>query len=202
MTCSRFRFVSLLLFASYKAASPFTVQPVAFQQRQQEEQASMVIFKAAAADEHLAHGIGEVHEENDAELLESERAAVEDAYDISDSGMEAAAEERAVMLAHEMIHEMKHRKKQAATETSDDKWIEEHLAHDISEIHEETNAELLESERAAVEDAHDISDAGMEAAAEERAVMLANELIHEMREKALKKKADKKDPDQKKKFGF
>lgn len=61
-------------------------------------------------------------------------------------------------------------------------WNEEHLAHDASEIHEETAAELKESEEAAAWDAHDAPDAGMEAAAEERAVMLAAELVHKMKE--------------------
>ena len=46
-------------------------------------------------------------------------------------------------------------------------WDEDHLAHGVSEIHEETEEELLESEIAAAWDAHDAPDAGMEAAAEE-----------------------------------
>eukprot|EP00978_Attheya_sp_CCMP212_P015325 scaffold39546_cov62-Attheya_sp.AAC.3 len=48
----------------------------------------------------------------------------------------------------------------------------------VFEIHEETNEELLLSEEAAAQDAHDCSDPGMEAAAMERAVMLAAQLAH------------------------
>lgn len=187
MTLSKFRFVSVLLFASYKVASPFTVHPsrppatVAFSRH-----SLMRLANKASKfdDEHLAHGLAEVHEETNEELLESERAAAEDAHDSIDAGMEAAAEERAVMIAHDMIHKMKG----GEQPKTNSKWSEEHLAHGIAQVHEETDEELLESEQAAAQDAHDSMDAGMEAAAEERAVMLANELIHEMREKALKNK--------------
>ena len=46
--------------------------------------------------------------------------------------------------------------------------------------------ELKESEAQAAWDAHDCSDAGMEAAMMERSVMLANEMAHKMKEKAAK----------------
>ena len=65
-------------------------------------------------------------------------------------------------------------------------WNEKHLAHSASDIHEETAEELLESEEAAAWDAHDAPDAGMEAAAEERAVMLAAELMEKMKQKKAK----------------
>lgn len=58
-------------------------------------------------DTHLAHGWQQVHEEDADELLESEQAAAMDAHDDTDPGMEAAAEERAVMLAAELIHTLK-----------------------------------------------------------------------------------------------
>ena len=63
-------------------------------------------------DAHLAHGWMEVHEEDSDELLESEAAAAIDAHDDPDPGMEAAAEERAVMLAAEFAHKLKLKKQQ------------------------------------------------------------------------------------------
>jgi len=54
--------------------------------------------------------------------------------------------------------------------------------HVVFEIHEETTEELLLSEEAAAQDAHDCSDPGMEAAAMERAVMLAAQLAHKKTE--------------------
>ena len=67
-------------------------------------------------------------------------------------------------------------------------WNDKHLAHGAQEVHDETNDELLDSEEAAAWDAHDASDAGVEAAAEERAVMLANEIIHKLKERSEQKK--------------
>jgi len=75
----------------------------------------------------------------------------------------------------------------AAAPNKDDinkKWEEEHLIHGAKEIHEETDEELREAEQAAAVDASDVSDAGMEAAMEERAVMLANELAHKLKKDA------------------
>jgi hypothetical protein len=138
--------------------------------------------KSSWNEEHLAHGASEIHEETPEELLDSEDAAAWDAHDAPDAGMEAAAEERAVMLAAELVHKMKH-KKQSNQGTTRDQWNEAHLARDSSEIHEETPEELLESEDAAAWDAHDAPDAGMEAAAEERAVMLAAELVQKLKQK-------------------
>lgn len=74
-----------------------------------------------------------------------------------------------------------------ASKTSE--YDEEHLAHSIQQVHEETAEELWESEQAAAIDARDSSDAGMEAAAEERAVMMAHEWTHKMkRDKASEEK--------------
>ncbi|CAB9499110.1 expressed unknown protein [Seminavis robusta] len=140
--------------------------------------------------QHLAHSASEVHEETTEELLESEEAAAWDAHELSDPGMESAAEERAVMLAAEMVHEWKEKKTQEKP-SNQEKWNEEHLAHGASEVHEETTEELLESEQAAAWDAHDLSDPGMESAAEERAVMLAAEMVHEWKEKARAAKKNK-----------
>jgi hypothetical protein len=66
---------------------------------------------------------------------------------------------------------------------NDENWLDQHLAHGAKEIHEETEEEIIESEIAAAIDAHDSIDAGMEAAAEERAVMLAAEMAKRIKEK-------------------
>jgi hypothetical protein len=99
--------------------------------------------------------------------------------------MEAACEERAVMLANEMAHKLKE-KAAEQSEQEKDEWNEKHLIHGASEIHEETEEELKESEAQAAWDAHDCDDPGMEAACEERAVMIANEMAHKLKEKATK----------------
>ena len=112
-------------------------------------------------------------------------AAAWDAHDCNDPGMEGAAEERAVMLAEEMLHELQ--QKQDKT----NEWNDQHLAHGAANVHEESNQELKASEDAAAWDAHDCNDAGMEAAAEERAVMLANEFMHDMKLKQQQQKKKK-----------
>ena len=142
--------------------------------------------KAKWNDQPLAHNIGEVHEETLSELQESEDAAAWDAHDCDDEGMEAAAEERAVMIAAEMMHKMKEQKKSDGGKT--DNWNNEHLAHGVADVHEENAQEMLDSEDAAAWDAHDCSDAGVEAAAEERAVMLAAEMTNRLKDSATKKK--------------
>ena len=136
---------------------------------------------------HLAHGIADVHEEDATELRESEEMAAFDAHDAPDAGMEAAAEEWAVMLAAELTHKLKTKQannNQSSNNNKDD-WNKAHLAHGVANLHEEDNEELLASEEAAAVDAHDAPDAGMEAAAEERAIMLAAELAHTLKQKAL-----------------
>jgi hypothetical protein len=144
--------------------------------------------------------LSKIHEETDDELRNSEDLAAIDAADCSDAGMEAVAEERAVMLANEMAH-----KKQQQQQKKDDKkksdksqWNEQHLVHGADKIHEETDDELRETEDAAAVDASDSSDAGIEAAMEERAVMLAREMAHKIKEEAAKKKKENK-ADKKKK---
>ena len=139
-------------------------------------------------DAHLAHGLNEVHEEDAVELLESEQAAAVDAHDAPDAGMEAAAEEWAVMLAAELTHTLKtqpqkEEQQQQKKKTREEEWYEAHLAHGLVEVHEEDADELLESKQAAAVDAHDAPDAGMEAAAEEWAVMLAAEVVHKLKAK-------------------
>jgi hypothetical protein len=136
-------------------------------------------------DEHLIHGASAIHEETEEELEESEAQAAWDARGCDDPGMEAACEERAVMLANEMAHKLKE-KSAKQSEQEKNEWNEKHLIHGASEIHEETEEELKESEAQAAWDAHDSDDPGMEAACEERAVMLANEMARKLKKKAAK----------------
>ena len=138
---------------------------------------------------HVAHNLAEVHEPNADELRASEQAAALDAHDALDAGMEAAAEERAVMLAAEMTHWLKTGKQQQEQQQqpnhdNDDDWNDLHVAQNLEEVHEENAQELLESEQAAALDAHDAPDPAMEAAAEEWAVMLAAEKVHKLKEKS------------------
>jgi hypothetical protein len=142
-------------------------------------------------EEHLIPGASEIHEETEEELRESEIAAAFDAHHCSDPGMQAAMEERALMMAQDIAHQLKEKALQQdsvaeSIKSKMENWNEEHLIHGAHEIHEETDAELRDSEDAAAIDAHDCSDPGMEAAMEQRAVMLARELAHKMKEQATK----------------
>jgi len=74
----------------------------------------------------------------------------------------------------------------------DDQWNEEHLIHGAKEIHIDTESELKEAEEEAAMDAHDCSDPGMEAVAEERAVMLAQELAQTLKDQAKSKRKESK----------
>ena len=183
-----------VIWQSFEVAESFTVRtslPTTSIQNHiyvpSRHSSSLLGLKASWNQEHLAHGASEIHEETADEVKESEQAAAWDAHDAPDAGMEAAAEERAVMLAAELMHKMKQKKIDG---TKENNWNKEHLAHGASEIHEETADELKESEQAAAWDAHDAPDAGMEAAAEERAVMLAAELMHKMKPKKATKRGD------------
>ncbi len=130
----------------------------------------------------LAHDDAAASEDS---LFDEEEAAAIDAHDISDPGMEAAAMERAVMLAAEYKEEQM--KKNALKDNSismskpciggaalvkalDDQYKDVSTEDIVSD--EES---LLDDEEAAAIDAHDVSDPGLEAAAMERAVMLAAE---------------------------
>ena len=149
-------------------------------------------------EDHLIHSAADIHEDTLEELREEEELAAWDAHDCNDAGMEAAAEERALMMAQEIAHKMhkealdKKKKNPVAAAASDankkKEWNEEHLIHGAAEIHEDTAQELREEEDLAAWDAHDCNDAGMEAAAEERALMLAQEMAHKLHEDALKQK--------------
>ena len=119
---------------------------------------------------------------HDDDLRQAEDDAAFDAHDCPDAGMEAAAEERAVMMAESMHLKPKHdiHAEQTSSAASAEKAVP---APHIS-MEKVGNAELEQAEEDAAYDAHDCSDAGMEAAAEERAVMMAYEM-------AEKKKARK-----------
>lgn len=113
-------------------------------------------------------------------LSDAEDAAAFDAHDLSDPGMEAAAMERAVMMAEEFKVNQSNKKRQHSQ-----KQIKLETKKDISrEMHADENASLLDAEDAAAFDAHDLSDPGMEAAAMERAVMMANEFKNKKTEKS------------------
>ena len=108
----------------------------------------------------------------DESLFEAEEAAAFDAHDVSDAGMEAAAMEAAVIIAADLKEHPLEKEKAS----------KEEKPHDpiVGKVHmlprEEEDAELLDAEDAAAYDAHDVSDAGMEGAAMERAVIMAEEL--------------------------
>jgi hypothetical protein len=108
---------------------------------------------------------------DDESLLDAEDAAAFDAHDLSDPGMEAAAMERAVMMAEEF--KSSHKKLEPKTQDKTSDGVEETTA---SQAQYDDSDSLLEAEEAAAFDAHDLSDAGMEAAAMERAVMMADEM--------------------------
>ena len=126
--------------------------------------------------------IGLHGQKEDDELRQAEEDAAFDAHDCPDAGMEAAAEERAVMMAEAMHLTAKH---EIHAEMEDhggsiDPWSR--LSAD-----EVDAAELEQAEEDAAYDAHDCADAGMEAAAEERAVMMAYDMAEKRKEEARKK---------------
>jgi hypothetical protein len=157
-------------------------------------------------EDHMIHSAADIHEDTPDELREEEELAAWDAHDCSDAGMEAAAEECTLMMDQEIAHKMhkealyKKKKNPVAATASDANkkkdWNEEHLIHGAAKIqHEDTTHELREEEDLVARDAHSCNDTGMEAAAEERAVMLAQEMAHKLHEDALKQKMpqEKKD---------
>jgi hypothetical protein len=126
-------------------------------------------------------------------LFDEEEAAVIDAHDISDPGVEAAAMERAVMLAAE--YKEQQMKKNTLNDNSISiskpciggaaliKALDEQYNEEGKEIRVNDEESLLDDEEAAAIDAHDVSDPGLEAAAMERAVMLAAEYKEEQMKK-------------------
>jgi hypothetical protein len=188
----------MMMFCTYGASSAFTPRrPLVTTGSTRKARASFLAKSSSNSwnEEHLIHGASEIHEETEEELRESEITAAFDAHDCSDPGMEAAMEMRALMMAQDIAHQLKEKalkqqQEDVVTESIKNKmenWNEEHLIHGAHEIHEETDAEVREAEDAAAIDAHDCSDPGMEAAMEERAVMLAREFAQKMKEQAARK---------------
>jgi len=134
----------------------------------------------------------------DDSLFEAEEAAAIDSHDVSDPGLEGAAMERAVMLAEEYkVEQMK--KKKVMERKSEPCKGGAALINSLDEQQEKirtaylsTDEEsLLDAEEAAAIDAHDVNDSGLEAAAMERAVMLAEEYKEQQMKKNDKKKVDR-----------
>jgi hypothetical protein len=177
------------LVLSAKAVDSFSPAPAFFPSSRMRTSSRIMPFLSKTTDaewneEHIVHGAANIHEETDSELLESEFLAALDAHDSIDAGMEAAAEERAVMMANEMAKKLKNSSESlSSAERRRDEWNKEHLHY-----HEEREQDLLEAEEMAAFDAHDCSDPGMEAAAEERAVMMAQDMVRKIKHKADKAK--------------
>ena len=139
----------------------------------------------------------------DDSLFDEEEAAAIDAHDVSDPGMEAAAMEGAVMLAAEYKEEQM--KKNALKDNSINmskpciggaalvKALDDQYKNVRTEDMVNDEESLLDDEEAAAIDAHDVSDPGMEAAAMERAVMLAAEYKNEQMKKNQKQQKQKQE---------
>ncbi len=134
----------------------------------------------------------------DDSLFDAEEAAAIDSHDVSDPGLEGAAMERAVMLAEEYkVEQMK--KKKVMVRTSELCNGGAALINSLDEqqgkirtAYLSTDEEsLLDAEEAAAIDAHDVNDSGLEAAAMERAVMLAEEYKEQQMKKNDKKRIDR-----------
>ena len=117
----------------------------------------------------------------DDSLFDAEEAAAIDSHDLSDPGLEAAAMERAVMLAEE--YKQQQLKKKDMERRSEPCVGGAALIRSLDEQHDKVreanmstdDESLFEAEEAAAIDAHDVNDSGLEAAAMERAVMMAEE---------------------------
>mmetsp|Transcript_24628 Transcript_24628/g.51116 ORF Transcript_24628/g.51116 Transcript_24628/m.51116 type:complete len:241 (+) Transcript_24628:75-797(+) len=125
-------------------------------------------------------------ENDDNDFYDAEDAAAFDAHDLSDAGMEAAAMERAVMMAEEF----KKQPKSVKDSPKIDGQTKSIFRHGL----DESDEEFSEAEEEAAFDAHDLSDAGMEAASMERALMMAEEYRDaHSHQKEKKPKNDSKD---------
>jgi hypothetical protein len=117
--------------------------------------------------------------DDDDTLREAEDDAAVDAHDCPDPAMEAAAEERALMMAENM--HLKVKQEIHVEETKEAASKEPHF-----DGHKATDKEMKQAEEDAAMDGHDCSDAGMETAAEERAVMMAYEMAEKMKKQKRK----------------
>jgi len=109
---------------------------------------------------------------HDAELYDAEEAAAVDAHDVSDPGMEAAAMERAVFLAEEIISNQKE-KAAAVQKEAQEKVSKEHI--DIMEKAAENLAQLIESAKR--KQADDLFSLIEEADQEELALLLLERAV-------------------------
>jgi len=133
----------------------------------------------------------------DDSLFDSEEAAAIDAHDLNDPGLEGAAMERAVMLAEE--YKEQQLKKKEMDRRNEPCVGGAALINSLEEQHAEVRKtafttdedSLLDAEDAAAIDAHDLSDSGLEAAAMERAVMLAEEYKEQQIKKNKKKRTER-----------
>ena len=107
----------------------------------------------------------------DDSILDAEDAAAIDAHDVSDAGMEGAAMERAVIMAEKFKRDHQRKEQNVTADKSSE------VKQTTSNHHGTNDSDyLLEAEEDAAFDAHDLSDAGMEAASMERAVMMAEDM--------------------------
>lgn len=134
----------------------------------------------------------------DNSLFDAEEAAAIDSHDLSDPGLEAAAMERAVMMAEE--YKQQQLKKKDMERSSEPcvggaaliRSLDEQNDKVVREANMSTDDEsLFEAEEAAAIDAHDVNDSGLEAAAMERAVMMAEEFKEQQMKKKGKNRADR-----------
>ena len=141
-------------------------------------------------DRHFMNNNNANHQDD--ELLQAEQTAAWDGHDAIDAAMETAAEERALMMAQDLVQKLSFSSSSSSSHQQQDdpqkeqhsprdnnssSYDEQHVAHGIHQVHVENNAELHEAQELAAWDGHDGMDAGMETAAEERAVMMAAELL-------------------------
>jgi len=161
----------------------------------------------AAAIEHANKiSVGDSDDKDadaDTTQFDAEEAAAVDAHDVSDAGIEGAAMERSVIVADELIHELQSKRKEDAAMLENAKIMGEELIKELQTSRKEgaatvenanaisaenngakdADATLFDAEEAAAVDAHDVSDAGIEGAAMERSVIVADELIRELQSK-------------------
>eukprot|EP00557_Chaetoceros_sp_GSL56_P003709 CAMPEP_0176493872 /NCGR_PEP_ID=MMETSP0200_2-20121128/9777_1 /TAXON_ID=947934 /ORGANISM="Chaetoceros sp., Strain GSL56" /LENGTH=353 /DNA_ID=CAMNT_0017891557 /DNA_START=1209 /DNA_END=2267 /DNA_ORIENTATION=+ len=145
---------------------------------------ALATASAFAPHTHFSFRIISLIQSSHQDLYDSEEEAAFDAHDLSDAGMEAAAMERAVMMANNLKLP-----KKTETKTKADQGTKEKVRTEANIQPSGDHQNLYEAEEEAAFDAHDLSDAGMEAAAMERAIMMANNLLRKKREE-LKDKTE------------
>lgn len=86
---------------------------------------------------------GGMHHYSDDEIYDSEEAAANDAHDVSDPGMEAAAMERAVMMAHEMLEQNKWMKEDILNKKRGDEEVNIQVQGTMQDLTEEPLLTML-----------------------------------------------------------